>query len=365
MRVSDYVRLLSDHGFQVSPSRWAMMALISGFTINNSVLARLQHAIYGHKIQAQQIDPPPLFLVGHWRSGTTLLHELLSLDTSLAYPSTVECFLPHHFLLSEPYLKPLLALVLPAKRPMDNMTTGTELPQEDEFALIGLGAPTPYLRMAFPNDVRPYDNLLDMEDLPEAVQERFEKHLRMFFQSLMVKKQRRLLLKSPTHTGRMGWLAEKFPGSRFIHIARNPVEVFLSTKRLWRSLDEVQGLQVPRYSDAELEAMVFQMQTRMYHGYMKARKSLPANQLVEIQFEQLLQDPIGTIQSAFDQLELELDKEARRSIQRNMEKRRSHKTADYQTDHELVQRVMQHWSQYADVFGYDADSGQSNLLTTT
>lgn len=356
MKVGDYMRLLSDHGFRISPQRWAMAGLISGFTVGNSLLAGLQKAVYGQKIRQQAIDPPPLFVIGHWRSGTTLLHELLAQDPNVASPSTVECFLPNHFLISEMLLKPLLGLVLPARRPMDNMSTGPDLPQEDEFALIGMGAPTPYLRMAFPNDVRPYDSLLDMEGLPDFVEARFLQHLQTFFQSLMLKRQKRLLLKSPTHTGRMGWLANKFPGSRFIHISRNPVEVFLSTKRLWRSLDEVQGFQLPRYSDEELETMILQMSRRMYGGYLKARADMPDNRLVEIQFEQLMADPVTTIENVYHQLELDCPANVLEAIRKSMEDRKGHRAARYSTPPEVASRIMDSWQDYASAFGYPLDA---------
>ncbi len=43
---------------------------------------------------------------------------------------------------------------------MDNMAAGWNRPQEDEFAVLALGAPTPYSRMAFPNDPAEYSALL-------------------------------------------------------------------------------------------------------------------------------------------------------------------------------------------------------------
>ena len=31
--------------------------------------------------------PDPVFILGHWRSGTTLFHNLLALDEQFAYPA--------------------------------------------------------------------------------------------------------------------------------------------------------------------------------------------------------------------------------------------------------------------------------------
>ena len=51
--------------------------------------------------------------------------------------------------------------MLPRKRPMDNMAAGWERPQEDEFALMNLGLPSPYRRFAFPNQGGVDMNYLD------------------------------------------------------------------------------------------------------------------------------------------------------------------------------------------------------------
>ena len=83
--------------------------------------------------------------------GTTLLHELLIRDPRHAFPTTYECLVPHHFLMTESWLPKLLWWMMPSRRPMDNMPAGWDRPQEDEFALCLLGQPSPYERIAFPN----------------------------------------------------------------------------------------------------------------------------------------------------------------------------------------------------------------------
>lgn len=359
MRVRAFLSLMAEHRFRIHPQRWVMASLIGSFSIANSVLAQVQRLRYERRIQGQPIDPAPLFVVGHWRSGTTLLHELLSLDTNFAYSSTIECFLPNHFLISEPLLKPFLRLVLPSKRPMDNMPTGVELPQEDEFALIGLGAPTPYLRIAFANDARPYDCLLNMQNVPPEIEAAFEKQFTFFLKALMLKKQKRLILKSPTHTGRIAWLSQHYPGCRFIHIARNPVEVFLSTKRLWQRLDEVQGFQLPKYSDEALEAMVFECYEAMYQGYFHGRTQLAKHQLIEIQFEELRRNPICTIEKIYQQLQLGDSQEVQAKIAENMQERDNYEAAEYQIEPAVCHRVLSRWKPYAEAFGYDLTTGRS------
>ena len=118
-----------------------------------------------------------------------------------------------------------------------------------EFALCALGQPSPYLRMAFPND-RDNERLeyLDMHVSPADLAE-WKQALATFLRCLRTQQpDRRIVLKSPTHTGRLALLAEMFPEAKFVHIARDPYDVVPSTVRLWKSLEYVQALQRPRYA---------------------------------------------------------------------------------------------------------------------
>jgi len=74
----------------------------------------------------------PLFVIGHWRSGTTYLHNLLSLDPSYGYCSTFQTILPGVFLGSEQTFKPLVTASIPTTRPMDDVPMGPDLPPEEE-----------------------------------------------------------------------------------------------------------------------------------------------------------------------------------------------------------------------------------------
>ena len=42
--------------------------------------------------------PDPVFILGHWRSGTTLLHGLMAQDDQFAYPRIYQVSNPHSFL---------------------------------------------------------------------------------------------------------------------------------------------------------------------------------------------------------------------------------------------------------------------------
>lgn len=301
MTARAWLRLLARNRFAVSPDRWPMAAVITGVSLFNSGLARLQSARLGSQIARVSVEPQPIFILGHWRSGTTLLHEYLVLDQRHTSPDTYQCFMPSHHLVSRNVLAPLVGLLMPKKRPMDNMAAGWERPQEDEFALCNLGVPSPYLDIAFPG--RPqHPEYLTLEGLSAEAIERWKRSLIWFLQTVMLRDPRRVVLKSPPHTGRVRVLAELFPEAKFIHITRDPYVVFPSTVNLWQRLTRDQGL--CRSEEGRWTEYVFENLVRMYGAFERDRRLLGSSQLAEVRYEELTADPIGEIGRIYEQLEL-------------------------------------------------------------
>src|SRR5256885_1018324 len=56
----------------------------------NSLLAKMQFVAHSDALEKVKV-PPPIFLLGFWRSGTTFLHELFCCDTHFGFPSTYAC----------------------------------------------------------------------------------------------------------------------------------------------------------------------------------------------------------------------------------------------------------------------------------
>src|SRR6188768_1544944 len=100
LRFTEWVRLAASHQFRIHPSRWPMAVGISGVSPICSGLSFLQWLFWNKRIADRPITQPPVFIIGHWRSGTTLLHEYLCLDDQFGYPTTYQCFAPRHFITS-------------------------------------------------------------------------------------------------------------------------------------------------------------------------------------------------------------------------------------------------------------------------
>ena len=350
MRVRALWKLLAKNGFRVHPVRWGMVFMLSHVSIFNSIMYRLQKLFYGKKIETVEIEEGPIFIIGHWRTGTTHLHELLCRDERFAFPDTYECFAPYHFLVTGSFLPKLVGWLMPAKRPMDNMSAGFSHPQEDEFAICAMGAPTPYCRMAFPNRPWAYQEFLEMEGTSEEDLRHFKESLRWFVRAITVHKGKPLVLKSPPHTGRIALLAEMFPKAKFIHITREPYSVFASSRRLWQSLDRVNAFQVPKHDD--LDELIFDSFTRMYRGFDKQRPKIDSSRICDVRYEDVVQQPVEQMRRIYEHLDLGDFENLRENLEKYLEGQREYKPNRHEMEPEIKARIEEVWGDYMQRYGY-------------
>jgi len=328
-----------------------MAVAVTFATPVNALLGWMQKLFWHRRLRASAFHGPPIFIIGHWRSGTTLLHELMVLDERLSSPSTFQCFAPHHFLVSEWCFRRFFTWLLPNRRPMDNMAAGWDRPQEDEFALVNLGLPSPYRRIAFPNQPPPDMDYLDTESITEPERNRWSATLKGFLKAVSYRTQRPLVVKSPTHTGRVATLAKAFPGAKFIHISRDPRALFPSTVRLWHSLDQVQGLQVP--NENHTEEYVIECLRVMYDAFHRQRDSIPAGHLIDIRYEDLIQDPVNKVEEIYRTLRLGDFDHVRQTLQDWAETaHREYQTNRHELPPEQEKLIRENWSDYFERYGY-------------
>jgi len=205
--------------------------------------------------------------------------------------------------------------------------------------------------MAFPNNPPVDLDYLDFRDVePQAIDVWISKP-RRFLTAPSLATGRPLIIKSPTHTGRIAWLAKSFPDAKFIHLTRNPRDLFPSTCRLWKGLDEVQGLQNPRHD--QLEPYVIDCLKRMYQAFHQQREQVESSRLIDVRYEDLVQDPVETLRRIYETLRLsEFD-----SVQPTIEQwvaseHQSYKRNRHQLSAEQEKLIRTHWYDYFERYGY-------------
>ena len=296
-----WLRVLRDNHFAVDRPYWGRAAVITLASIPNTLFSWWENLLYGRKISDTKVAPP-VFILGIWRSGTTHLHNLLAQDDRFGYPNTYQVFYPHTFLTTEKRNAKLIGFFLPKKRPQDNMALGVHEPQEDEFALCSLTGRAWPMSWAFPRRADHYDRYLSMRGLTEGELAEWKSALAGLVQKLSFQYGKPLVLKSPGHTCRIKVLLELFPEAKFVHIHRNPFDVFQSTQHMIRTVTPWWALQRPTYTDVD-DRTIRQYQG-VYEVFFEERGLIPKGHFHEVCFEELEKDPIGQMRGFYEALDL-------------------------------------------------------------
>jgi hypothetical protein len=302
-RLGDWWRLLRKHRFSIDPIFWPRAVAATLGATATSILARFEEKVSPESVDTELLEKP-VFILGLPRSGTTHLFELLSQSPDLCFPTRFDAFNPHTFLfLRHIGLFALLSKLPKFKRAMDNVRVGWDSPEEDSVGLAVLSLKGEKLDRIFPRDAALQDKSahhVGFSGIQEAAD--LVAALRVFTRKLVWLHRKRVLLKSPRHMTRVEAILEAFPHARFVTIFRNPLHQFASLTRMrdtgnpfWAALQW--PLPTPKERD-------FHFSETMLQNYFLARGKIPASNLVEITFEDLVADRPRVIARIFERLGL-------------------------------------------------------------
>jgi len=195
IRFSKLVQLLSRNKVGLKPIQLAKLFILFFNSFWSSFLARVEKKKFKNQLDKIELPDEILIIVGHWRTGSTYLHNLLSKDSNFATPSLIQTALPDSFLLSEKYIAPIMRRFVNKYRPMDMVELGTHLPQEDEYALIKMSAGTPLERLIFPQNGKYF---LQANELEYTGQ--WQESLTTFCRKLHFRFNKNILFKNPFHS---------------------------------------------------------------------------------------------------------------------------------------------------------------------
>ena len=299
----DWWRLLRANRFAVDPVYWHRAAFITLSSFLNSFYRWREQRSFGEAIAKVEISQPPLFILGHWRSGTTHLHNLLALDCErFAYANTYQVVNPHTFLTTEEVNTRRFAFLVPNKRPMDNMALTFQSPQEDEFALLLGCFYSLYLGITFPRHEANYSKYLTFRGVSANEIAEWKATFLEFVKKLTLKYNRALLLKSPPHTARIKLLLELFPEARFVHIHRDPYRVFRSTQHFFDTAIWYTYLQRPNRD--LVERGILERYNVLYDAFFEERGLIPPGRYHEMSFEELERAPVEQMRLLYERLDL-------------------------------------------------------------
>jgi Sulfotransferase domain. len=336
-------------------SRWLQIGLMPVFGLYNSAMATVETLLFSRKIKRTEIHPEPIFILGYWRSGTTLLHNLMCLNPRYAYPTLYETLFPWHFLSTETINTRLTAWMVPESRPMDNVKAHWQAPQEDEFALCTMCLVSPYTLPLRPFDQKQWTRSFRLDELPAEDRKLWFDTMIHFMKKLTVRHGKPLIMKSPSHTYRIKQLLELFPKAKFVYICRNPFDVFNSALHLRNTMIGENTLGDPYHPDAEQSVIETYMEA--WHAYQRDKSLIPEGNLAEVKYEDLAADPLTEITRIYGELNLDGLDEVQEKLKATLHEHKEYKKNRFEPDRYWQQQVYTHCREVYERYEYPPPDG--------
>ncbi len=283
----------------------------------------------------------PVFIVGNFRSGSTLLHRLLvhapgatAMKTWEIYfaPSITQRRFWQGIWIVDGWIGGHLrrAILRAQDRRLGEVRmhrVRLEEPEEDEGIFLYLWDSL-FNWFFVPRDGESYPYLRSDESIP-----RWRRDRAMRFYREVVRRHLSLqppgavyVSKSPSFTARLESLLEAFPDARIIELARHPFDCVVSTAG-WFSF-AWHFFASPRERFPFLDAIL--AMTRFW--YLRPQEfadRLPRNRYVLLLFEDLVSHPTEVLTQALAQIELTIGDRLSEALCRMQERPRTHRTHDH------------------------------------
>lgn len=318
-----------------------------GFIIMKAILFPLAVAekfLYRKKVQAHVIISPPIFIIGHWRSGTTLLHQLLISDKNKAYINFYQALFPQIFLTTEKFLKPALQKIvylLKMNIPyFNNISFNWNFPCEEETALLNMDSLySSYWGYVYPKNASTwFDKHLFSTDTSGSIKEGWKKDYLFLIKKISyLNRGKQLILKSPSNTARIEQLLEEFPDARFIYVYRDACDVYYSHCKLWE--ENIKNFSLQKTDIRQVDKIVLTTYEKMMHLYQHTKLKIPEKRLFELPYRELLNNPIQKIKEMYQLLEIQGLEEFEIDFLKSIEKIKKYETFSYKKDRSKCDEV--------------------------
>lgn len=321
-----------------------LAATLAG-TVLTLPLRLTEDVLYGRKIRDMPLQDP-IFIIGHWRSGTTHLHNLISQDKTLGYLTTLQAVFPTcSVLLSRNHrLKNAVAALIPEKRMMDNVRMHLDFPQEEEFSVSCLTTASHHCNH-FPRTIRESFDRYVLFNVDAAEKQRWkDAYLSVIRKASYMAGGRRLVLKNPYNTARIKVLLELFPNAKFIHIYRNPYNIYVSA--LHDFIKEAEEMALQHFSEQDFATLCYELYGKLMTTYWNTRDLVPKGNLAEVAYEALEEQPLREIQRIYRELNLPQHPQLLADLSGYIGSIRDYKKNKYTYSSSLAKQITVNWGQY-------------------
>jgi len=294
--------------------------------------------IFYPQLQEQNVKQP-IFIVGNFRSGTTLLHRLMAKDSRFTGMKTWEIFLAPSILQRKFYrwiLRINRFIGNPIKRIINSFEnilkkyayihpSGLNKIEEDGHIFLHLFSTyNLFAFFPFPELIRNY--IYYDEEVPESQKEVEMSYYQGILKRHMYSNQgKRYISKSPTYSAKVKTLHKQFPDAKFINLVRSPLRVIPSSVSMFSRHWKIYGEPEEDYPQTAPEVICEQAKFwYIYpHQYLK---TLPSDQYVMVRYQDLTANPKATIENIYKKLGLEMTPKYRQVLSEESEKAKEYKS---------------------------------------
>ncbi|MEE9371901.1 MAG: sulfotransferase [Saprospiraceae bacterium] len=339
--------------FTASPFVWASLVIKNGgvywqkipmlFVITfaiifTSPLQLAQFIYYLIKRPKPDMVKDPIFIIGHWRSGTTFLHYLMCKNPNYGYLTYYQGFLPTIALIGGTIVRKSLSFIIPKKRPQDNIEISSDLPHEEENSIANFSMQSASHSFFFPNDESFYNKYALLKDISKREYKKWKKsYRRMINEIALANNFKPLIIKNPHNTGRIKGLLDLYPNAKFIHIYRNPYDVIPSTFLMYDMVIQTQYLN--KFSKEETMDKIFYYYRTSMKNLFDQKNLIPKKNLFEIKFEDFQYDAVNIIKSLYSQFEMEYTNNIDQRINEYADSKAGYKKNIHHIDKVLKKRI--------------------------
>eukprot|EP01105_Mastigella_eilhardi_P024469 TRINITY_DN6387_c0_g1_i1.p1 TRINITY_DN6387_c0_g1~~TRINITY_DN6387_c0_g1_i1.p1 ORF type:complete len:389 (+),score=111.09 TRINITY_DN6387_c0_g1_i1:113-1279(+) len=358
------VRLLWKYGFDWE--HLLRVLLVVFFSFVTVPLRMLERLLFSRRIRAEKFAKPPVFIIGHWRSGTTFCHMLLCSDPQWGF---VPCYQVVGSQFSEvfeiPVLNKLTQLLMPATRMFDNVALSPGSPQEDELCITGRLAYSPLHYFCFPKAVDDLLRYASFKDATPSEVERFRAAYHTVLQKASIASDHRpLMIKNPANTARVPLLLKMYPGAKFIHICREPYDLFRSIYHMHDVMTTFCSLHTVTHELLSNGAIKFFKAVGTQ--YLADRAQIPKGQLSEVQFEDLRKDPLTEVKRIYAELGIDGYEAALPHFKQFLSEQTEYKQNLFQPcEPETIRAINANWRFAFDEWGYTMRNEDGTPVTPT
>ena len=297
--------------------------------------------------QSQDVEKP-VFIVGNFRSGTTLLHRLLAKDDQFTGMKSWEIFIAPsitqrkivHWVMNINRLigNPIQKIISSFEKALREYSymhpTGLNKIEEDgQVFLHTWSTYNLFAFFPFPDLVRQYI-YYDEQVEEQQKQQDMDYYHEVLRRHIYANNGKRYISKSPTYSAKVKTLHKKFPDAKFINLVRSPLRVIPSSVSMfsnhWKTYGEPQGDYPQPAQDV--------MREQAKHWYIYPHqylKTLPPDQYMMVRFKDLVANPKETIEKIYMQFGMEITPEYRQILVEETEKAKH-----YTSNHDYSLREM-------------------------